>query len=301
MPVLDASRIEARIADFLARDGRAAQSGAGASFAAEEGTGAALAFAVRCADVTPSTNVAVKESLRAGEAEGLVCAALEQRNGYGRQGRAWSSPIGGAYFSVSLRPRVAPEALSTISLVASLAVRAALVRLGCPHEVLIKWPNDVVCAAGKLCGISLDAVAGGVCVGIGVNALRPEGGVATVGGKNTPAFAFPGEPEVGQAGVTERQARLLEEVVACTLASFSPLYARWQAEGFRVFREDYERLLSLRGVEVETVSITDDVLAGGVVEGIDDAGRLLLRQPDGSLFAASSGEIHLSRVSRRPA
>lgn len=324
MPVLDAARIEARIGDFRADEqgakatrpeatvapaqkgqpGGEAQAASDGTFSAatagEDGLAAFPAFSVQCLDATPSTNTVVKDALRAGAAEGLVCAALEQRDGHGRQGRAWASPVGGAYFSLLLRPRVAPNELPTLSLAASLAVRAALLRLGCPHDVRIKWPNDVVCAAGKLCGISLEAVAGGVCVGIGVNALRPAGGVAPVGGKNTPAFAFPDEPAVGFGGVTARQAHLLEDVVACTLASFAPAYARWQAEGFPAFRDEYNALLSLRGATVEATSITGDVLAGGVVERVDDAGRLLLRQADGALFAASSGEIHLSRVSRRP-
>lgn len=317
MTVLSARRVEERIAHFraLCASDAACADGSGkpradrgpdavgsglAAGGPEPGAGSAaldgaLPFSVACHDVLPSTNAPIKDALRAGCAEGAVCMALEQRDGYGRQGRAWASPAGGAYVSVALRPQVSPAQLPTLSLVASLAVRSALVRLGCAQKASIKWPNDVVCPDGKLCGISLEALAGGVCVGIGVNVLPQEAGTPAVSGKNTPAFAFPDAPAV-EGSVDGAQARLLEDVAACVLAEFDALYGRWCADGFAPLCEAYNAHLSLRGAFVEATSMTGAVLARGQAERADEAGRLLLRQPDGSLFAANSGEIHLSKV-----
>lgn len=120
-----------------------------------------------------STNELVKEALRQGVPEGYCATALVQEGGYGRQGRAWASPLGGVYTSFALRPNVPPHALPTLSLVASLAVADALEQV-CPScNLLIKWPNDVLCPQGKLAGISLEALAGGVCVGVGINVYEP--------------------------------------------------------------------------------------------------------------------------------
>ena len=116
-----------------------------------------------------STNELVKEALRQGVPEGYCATALEQEGGYGRQGRVWASPLGGVYTSFALRPSVPPQMLPTLSLVASLAVADALERVRSSCNPLIKWPNDVLCPEGKLAGISLEALAGGVCVGVGVN------------------------------------------------------------------------------------------------------------------------------------
>ena len=69
----------------------------------------------------------VKRALEAGEPEGLVVRALRQVSGYGRQGRSWTSPEGGLYCSLLLRPQVAPRELPTLSLVVGMAVRRALV------------------------------------------------------------------------------------------------------------------------------------------------------------------------------
>ena len=288
MAVFDQARIEARIKDF--RTG-----------------GCALPFSVTALDATPSTNSLVKDALRAGCPEGEVCVASEQRGGYGRQGRLWASPVGGVYLSLALRPEAPLAQLPTLSLVVSLAVRAALQRLGCVRKVKIKWPNDVVCPEGKLCGISLEALAGGVCVGVGVNALRPAEDVV-VGGKNSPAYAFEGlqdcegagegtvEGSVGEEGLSAEQARFLEDIAACVLAELEGRYARWTAEGFAAFCDEYNRLLNLRGAKVEAVSMAGDALVSGTVERADEQGRLLLRQPDGTLFPAQSGEIHLTKV-----
>ncbi len=275
MATLDPRRIQARIEEFRV------------------GLPRSIEFSVECRDAVLSTNAEMKGAMRAGCPEGAVCAAIEQTAGYGRQGRTWTSPVGGVYFSVCLRPQVPPEQLPTLSLVVSLAVRAALVRVGCAYEPIIKWPNDVVCAVGKLCGISLEALAGGVCVGIGVNALRPAR-TEDVGGKNEPAYALQGTVE--KDGLSAIQARALEGIVACVLAELDARFALWQADGFAPFCSEYNQLLSLRGASVEAVTLADDVLVAGVVERADERGRLLIRQEDGSVLAAQSGEIHLTKL-----
>ena len=153
-------------------------------------------FRLRAYNEVTSTNDLVKRALEAGESEGLAVGALVQTAGYGRQGRGWVSPLGGMYVSLLLRPQVAVGQLPTLSLVAGLAVRRAIARFlpdDVARDVKIKWPNDVVYSAAvplrKLCGISLERHAGGVCVGIGVNVFPPddERGVA-VGGKNVAAY-----------------------------------------------------------------------------------------------------------------
>ncbi|MBQ9043673.1 MAG: biotin--[Eggerthellaceae bacterium] len=109
-------------------------------------------------DTVVSTNELVKHGIEMGYDEGLVCRAAEQVGGYGRQGRSWSSPRGGLYQSILLRPDVPAEQLPTLSLVVALSVRRALLSVAAlmSDEVQVKWPNDVVCAKGKLVGISME-------------------------------------------------------------------------------------------------------------------------------------------------
>ena len=186
-----------------------------------------MRWRLRALDEVVSTNDEVKRAIEAGEGEGLAVRARRQSGGYGRDGRAWSSPAGGLYVSLLLRPSVPASQLPMLSLVAGLAVREALASLAgeAAERIQVKWPNDVVVTAGaeaapgaaeadaaaaqaagggaraarpdeaaaapkpfrKLCGISAEAHGGAVCVGIGVNVARPAE-AAPVGGKNEPAY-----------------------------------------------------------------------------------------------------------------
>lgn len=102
---------------------------------------------------TESTNKVVKRAIEDGEAEGLVVRAWRQTGAYGRRGNAWSSPEGGLYLSVLLRPEEVPaERLSTLPLIAGLAVRDALASLVTSDQarrIKVKWPNDVVVAPSR--------------------------------------------------------------------------------------------------------------------------------------------------------
>ena len=74
-----------------------------------------------------------------------------------------------------LRPSVPVRELPAIGLVAALAAREVIACSVGEHasHVQVKWPNDVVCPQGKLCGISVEAHAGALCIGIGVNVFEP--------------------------------------------------------------------------------------------------------------------------------
>lgn len=265
-----------------------------------------LAFRLHTLDETTSTNDEVKRALEAGEPEGLAVRASRQTGGYGRLGRTWASPVGGLYLSLLLRPQVDAVMLPTLSLVTGLAVRRAVVELlpaQTAEKVLVKWPNDLVVLSGttasladllrqpasespaycKLCGISLEAHAGGVCVGIGVNVEAPaKAGEAVVGGKNVPVYL----PELGFEGS-------IDDVAAAILRAYPPLYHAWLSEGFAPLVDEYATHASLTGRSVCMVNRAGEPVAQGTVAAVDEFGRLVLRTPDGALVPVASGEAHL--------
>ena len=265
----------------------------------EGGTPGGFPFRVLLLDEVSSTNDEVKRALDDGEPEGLVVRALRQVAGYGRQGRAWTSPAGGLYCSLLLRPQVEPRELPTLSLVVGMAVRRALVALAgdaAAQSVRIKWPNDVVCERGKLCGISLEVHGGGVCVGVGVNVLspdeRPDVGVNVlspderpdVGGKNRAAYVADLAPVAPPS---------IETVLDAFLAAFSPLYDEWTRAGFAALVDEFNAHASLIGRTVSVVDRAGSTLAEGAVRRIDAQGRLVLLDASGTETPVSSGEAHL--------
>lgn len=274
-----------------------------------------LPWRIHCYDSVSSTNLLVKDAIDQGEPEGYGAAALQQAAGYGRQGRSWVSPYGGVYVSVLLRPQVQPARLASIGPALSFAVRQALVSLvDAPDDILIKWPNDVVCASGKLCGMSCEQVHGAVCIGIGINLFRPAT-TAVVGGKNTPAYLadFSGcaRAETANASVLTddtseapahvaasdhldlAQARVATRLLAVVLRSLWETYRVWSAQGFAALQPDYQAHAALLGERISAVTITNQVIAEGTVVGIDPSGCLLVRDANKAIIPLASGEIHL--------
>ena len=139
----------------------------------------------------------------------------------------------------------------------------------------------------KLCGISLEAHGGGVCVGIGVNVLPPAELVA-VGGKNAPAYLA----DLG-FGFTCEQRAAVDEVAAAVLRELGPLYERWLGEGLAPLVSEYDAHGALAGRAVTVEDRNGAVLTEGIVRGIDGDGRLVVAQPDGGLHAVMSGEAHI--------
>lgn len=234
-------------------------------------------------------------------------------------------------------PLVQLPTLSLVVGMAVRRAVASFVPEDAAERVLIKWPNDVVVgdsacvarvdAAGgpidaaevfadpssaggpaapsaasapfrKICGISLEQHAGGICVGIGVNVAPPEGDgvVPQVGGKNVPAYVvdLAGRTRVGDDGAPSAS-ELIERVRAAVLREFGAFYERWVVEGFAALLDEYAAHAALTGMRVSIVNLDGSVQVAGTVRGVDAFGRLLVEPSDASgVVAVSSGEAHVT-------
>lgn len=252
-----------------------------------------LEFHMEFYDEVDSTNERVKDALRAGAAEGLAVLARRQTGGYGRQGRSWASPEGGLYMSLLLRPDVPLAELPTLSLVVGLAAREAIagsVASDQADSIKVKWPNDVVHAGDdervdKLCGISLERVANGVCIGIGVNVFPADD--AALEGKNERWCLT----DLGMSATAT-----LDDVRDAVLAEFAERYVLWSAKGFFPFREEYAACALLTGKEVVIEDHSGAPLVRGCACGVDDEGCLLVHAADGVTHRVSSGEAHIISI-----
>ena len=276
----------------------------------------AMDFRIVQHDCVASTNDEVKQAIEVGEPEGLVVRARMQTGGYGRQGRTWESPEGGLYQSLLLRPQVPMAQLPTLALVAALAVRTAVLQTsGAPERIVqVKWPNDIVIEVGlrpqrplpqngtkvaegdvpllrgKLAGISCEIHAGGICLGIGVNVLRPQTGALELPTEKTPAYLV--DLLQGEALRDCEPSSLVAHVGDAVLEAFAMYYDRWQRAGFAAFADEFAACSSLTGKHVCIADITGAVTVEGTVSGVDMHGRLLVRTASGEI-PVTSGEAHL--------
>ena len=82
------------------------------------------------------------------------------------------------------------------------------------------------------------------------------------------------------------------QVTAALLDGIASAYERWSAGGFSAVRADYESRLALRGQAVCVSGLDGVVRAEGVVDGVDDEGRLLVVS-DRGVTPVSAGEVTL--------
>lgn len=230
-----------------------------------------------------STNAEAFERGRKGAASGLWVVARRQMEGRGRRGRVWTSEPGNLYASLMLRDPMEEARLGELPLVVALAVHDAIAAALPPFaraDLAIKWPNDVLYAGAKLCGILIEATASPegrvVVIGIGVNcAHHPD--VTLYSATDLTAAGYPTEPEALFALLSAAMARRLAE---------------WQAGDFASIREAW--LSRARGVgEAITVRLPAREIVG-IFSGLDRDGRLLLRH-DGGLEAISAGDVFFGR------
>lgn len=103
---------------------------------------------------TGSTNDIAAEYARNPDNDGLVVFTEEQTSGRGRTGAQWVSPYGSSLlFSVLVVDSGLENEL--LSLTCAVAVAEALGTVG-GERARIKWPNDILLAGRKVCGILVE-------------------------------------------------------------------------------------------------------------------------------------------------
>lgn len=221
-----------------------------------------------------------KEAARKGAAEGTIIVADEQTEGKGRLQRQWLSPPGcGIALSVILRPSLAQ--LRGLTMVASLATLHA-VEDSTGLKAAIKWPNDVLVAGKKICGILIDSELQGervswAVIGLGLNVNFDPGAYAEVRSIATSLSAELGQ-EVSRVEVLRNLLEQLEKYYVALRLGQS-LHKEWRAR------------LDTLGRWVR-VGMADRVEEGQAC-GVDDDGSLILKRTDGSLVSIVAGDVTL--------
>jgi BirA family biotin operon repressor/biotin-[acetyl-CoA-carboxylase] ligase len=131
-------------------------------------------YEVEYHDTIDSTNARARDLADEGASD-VVVLADEQTRSKGRLDREWTSPSGGVWVSVVVRPDLPPAHVPLVTLAAAVATTRALREAGV--DAGIKWPNDVLAVddGRKLAGILTEMEGEAdrvnwVVVGVGANA-----------------------------------------------------------------------------------------------------------------------------------
>lgn len=239
-----------------------------------------------------STNVQAGKEAAGGAESGTLVVADRQTAGRGRRGRTWESPSGGnLYFSLILKPELAIEKASMLTLVMALAVVHGLEKLteavpggGAPQ---IKWPNDIVLNGKKVCGILTEMNVKQnriehVIIGVGINVSKREF-VPELVDKATSL-----EAECGQ-----RISR--KDLLEVIMDAFDEYYLLFHKIGdLSGLRDGYNRKLVNLGREVRVLDPKGEFT--GTATGINDRGELCVELSDGKTVEVYAGEVSVRGV-----
>jgi len=226
-----------------------------------------------------STNSEAQRLLAAGTVvNGTSLLAKEQTEGKGQLGRSWYADAG-SHLAMSVI--LIPQNLTAIELPltgmkVSLGIVRALKQLDVNLDPQIKWPNDIYVNEKKLAGILLEnALAGNkiqhIIIGIGMNVnerIFPDD-------LPNPISLF---MATGQQYDLYEMAQLIRMHVMETVENCD-LY--WKQEYDEcIFGRHSIRKFDRLGQQIE-----------GIVMGVDEQGRILLKIKDGSIQSFFSHEI----------
>ncbi|MHC5269869.1 biotin--[acetyl-CoA-carboxylase] ligase [Enterococcus sp. LJL98] len=213
--------------------------------------------------------------------------AEEQSQTRGRFGRAYFAPKGQIYMTLLLRPYQTFEELPQYTLLAAVAVAAAIDELT-GKTTRIKWVNDLYLGDKKVCGILSEAMSdfetgqiSYVAIGIGLNFAIP-------------TADFPKELQAKATSLfpDEEPTTTRNELIQRIWKNFFELL-----EGLpdTAYLEYYRRKSFVLG---KTVTFTQQgqEYTGRAVR-ISDKGELIVETPQG-LKPLSSGEISLSQIQK---
>lgn len=231
---------------------------------------------------TDSTNNEAKRNNSA--PEGSVFIAEIQSGGKGRLGRKWlSEDNGGIWMTILLKPRIALEEISKITLAAGAAVCKAFRGIGLSAG--IKWPNDIVVNGRKICGIltELSAEADGVnyvALGIGIN-VNIKAFPKELENKATSVFI--------ETGAEYNRAKLVRAV----FEEFEKLYEEFLSGRVGGFIKDYKAMCITVGKNVRVIKPDCEFDARAV--DIDREGRLIVETEKGKMHL-NSGEVSVRGI-----
>jgi len=239
-------------------------------------------------DSLPSTSEYLSATLQQADSNGSnpsaqsrLCVTDWQTSGRGRRGRTWVTERGNITFSMLVSIKKPPAMLMGLSLVTGVCVAESLKALA-GLSVDLKWPNDVLVADRKLCGLLTELVPGTpeetrVIVGIGINYTQS----ARVESSDYQAINVP-----DLVDVPPNRADLISDVVARLISE----YAVFEASGWTSFADRWDAFDCLKGRKVRV--LTKDAEQQAVAVGVDEQGALLVRA-DGVTRAVYSGEVSL--------
>lgn len=233
-----------------------------------------------------STNTYAMGLSEKGCEDGTIIIANSQSSGRGRFNRSWLSPPNkNLYMSIILKPCVSSRDASILSIMTAVACINGLRRIS-NIETSIKWPNDILVKDRKLGGILIETKYENkkvsiAIIGIGINV-------------NFRSYEMPDEIRAIATSLEEETGLYYSrtEVASKILIELDVWYNLFLNGDKETIIKEWLRFSSTIGKYIK-VKIGDSIHSGTAI-GIDDEGRLLLKNGS-NVIKISSGDVTVIR------
>ena len=219
-------------------------------------------------DETESTNSEALKLAKSTDRPTFV-VAKKQTNGRGRSDRSWSDPSGNFSGSILIKIDEDLQNLALRSFVAALSVFDALEqKIGEEHELLIKWPNDLLLNGRKICGILLETrncgTTSALIIGIGVNLLSSPNLVQIKNSATKPGSIL------SETGIKLDPIDFSKSIAHCYALRENQL----RIEGFTKIREIWMDRAAKLGKKI--TARTPNFEYHGIFDSVDENGQLVI-------------------------
>lgn len=229
--------------------------------------GKKLVFVPEC----HSTNtLALELSQKEDLPEGTVIITSHQTQGRGQQGNTWiAEKSKNLTFSLVVKPFfLAIKDQFYLNMAVSLGLSDFASKI-LTQQVSVKWPNDIMVDDFKICGILIENQIQGTAftnsvIGIGLNV-------------NQKGFYSPNASSLSMLSNHEFD---LQEVLEQVAVSLEKWYLVLRQNGIDRIKQAYSA--SLYGINETRRFKTRDDQFEGIIEGVDNAGRLMIKTKIGS-------------------
>ncbi|HBI21747.1 MAG TPA: biotin--[acetyl-CoA-carboxylase] ligase [Legionella sp.] len=232
-----------------------------------------------------STNRFIKE--RVGTKAIEVCCAETQTQGRGRFGRHWHSPFGeNIYLSIRQQINADITQLSGFSLVVSMAIWAALRPISSEHQVLIKWPNDLLWQNRKLSGNLIEVISthpGGptdVVIGVGLNVNEAAHDEPMIDKPWCSLFDITAQRYDRNIVIAQLIIEIEQHIEQLINHGFVSFHPAWQAMDY--LHHQYITVSQATGT------------FSGLAQGVDGSGRLILVDDANATHYLASGDTSIT-------
>ena len=216
-------------------------------------------------DAIDSTNSYLKTlATRVLPKDYTVVTTNSQRMGRGQMGTNWQSRAG-ENLTVSVfkgLPNFKIQNQFFISMAVALAICKTLESFKIP-KVKIKWPNDILSANKKVCGILIENVIKnnqfqGTIIGFGLNVNQK---------------FFDDLPQASSMHLLSGIVYDKDEILSKVLKNLRFYIEKLEAKNHKEIKSEYEAHL-FRKDKPSTFKLNDNSLLSGIIKGVEDQGKL---------------------------